>query len=176
MSSGKVCSYSRSFVVVLLGYNVFFRTAEGERLLSRQDDSSDDDEEVLFNSPASSAGVPAASSPSVSSRPSEAEGPPPTYSNQLPATLNSISLVHQPSIPTRSNPPHEVPSFPQHSGSASVGAAPTPSLSEKPPDYSLHASNGENYAGKAGMAVHIQMDGRLVPGTIMEDVCLTVWS
>ena len=49
-----------------------------------------------------------------------------------------------------------------------AAAMPVPS-NEAPPDYSLHAKEGPLPA-KAGLAVQIQIDGKLVPGTVMEDV------
>ncbi len=48
-------------------------------------------------------------------------------------------------------------------------AVPVP-VNEAPPDYFLHAPKQPPLTGKAGLAVQIQMDGRLVPGTVMEDV------
>ena len=95
-------------------------------------------------------------------------GPPPSYNDQQAATLTPITLT-EPPAPLPRNPPHGVPrSFPMRNATANV--IPT----EKPPDYSLHAPSGGDHPGKAGMAVHIQIDGRLVPGTIMEDVRLVI--
>jgi len=167
MSSGEFNTYSRPFVRVLFTDNVFFYSEEGQRLLSSQAQEESEDEEVLFNAPIGERTTPSSVPPASSGPGSVSVEPPPSYSNnQQPATLAPITLSSQPSNPPR-NPPHGVPSFPMTTAAAGASA-----LNEKPPDYSLHPPQGGNYPGKAGMAVHIQIDGRLVPGTIMEDVRL----
>ena len=81
------------------------------------------------------------------------DGPPPLYSAPQPATLAPTPLgataPHPPTLPP---------------------AVPVP-VDEAPPDYfQLPPKAGAVPSGKAGLAVQIQMDGRLVPGTVMEDV------
>ena len=124
---------------------------------------------MLFNAHGGERATPSSAPHAASSGPASVPvEPPPSYNNQQPATLAPITLSSRqppPSSPHRNPPPHGVPSFP-----VTASAAGAPALSEKPPDYSLHPPQDGNYPGKAGMAVHIQIDGRLVPGTIMEDV------
>lgn len=81
--------------------------------------------------------------------------PPPSYSTPQPATLTPTTFTeHQ---------------HPQSSHSHVPLAGPV--TNEAPPDYFLHDPGKEGPPlGKAGLAVQIQMDGRLVPGTVMEDV------
>jgi hypothetical protein len=84
--------------------------------------------------------------------------PPPTYGgpHPPPATLAPTS------IPPVATPPTTVP--------LAAAAAAVPVLTnEAPPEYSLHAKGGP-LPSKAGLAVQIQIDGKLVPGTVMEDV------
>lgn len=72
---------------------------------------------------------------------------PPFYSSTHPATLTPTPLP---------------------SGIPMTAAMPFPT-NEAPPDYSLHAKEAP-LPSKAGLAVQIQIDGKLVPGTVMEDV------
>lgn len=99
--------------------------------------------------------------------PHDSESPPPSYSDPQPATLIPTPFTEYVSAPAL---PHT------HVAMAAVmpraeppRAVPVPAT-EAPPDYFLHEPKSGPPAGKAGLAVQIQMDGKLVPGTVMEDV------
>lgn len=119
----------------------------GRRPLDRESDSDDD---VLFTS-----GGP----PPIPPQPQET--PPPSYNTPQAqaATLIPTPFTEHPSI---SQPPFP---FPQ----ATPVPVPVP-INESPPDYFLHAPKEAPLGAKAGLAVQIQIDGKLVPGTVMEDV------
>ena len=121
----------------------------------------DSDEEILFSSYEPG---PAKENSCPPLRQAE-EDPLPSYNIPEAAPLTTIPLTD----PLRDSV-----------NSASVGdhpvlpvANPVPA-SEAPPDYYLHTPKSDALPAKAGLAVHIQMDGRLVPGTVMEDVSTAV--
>lgn len=117
-------------------------TEEGEQLLGGRD--SESEEEVLTGTVS---GVGGAAPIRNNSQQQDLEGPPPCYNAPHPATLAPTPFTS------------DVPM---------AAALPIPSH-EAPPDYSLHAKEALP-TGKAGLAVQIQIDGKLVPGTVMEDV------
>lgn len=118
------------------------------QLLGGQD--SESEEEVLTGTLSGVRGPPP---PPINPQPQDLESPPPCYSVPRPATLTPTPFTS------------DVPM-------AAAAAMPIPVSHEAPPDYSLHAKEPLP-TGKAGLAVQIQIDGKLVPGTVMEDV--SVW-
>lgn len=132
---------SVSSIDLVLYANSVFYTDEGRRLLSNQATGEDSEEEDLIFA-SSSAGQASL---------------PPTYSSPEAATL----VLAEDSRHLESRLPET------HWG----GGVRRLSANDAPPDYSLHAPKGDGHLGKkAGMAVQIQIDGKLVPGTVMEDV------
>ena len=145
---------------------VFFYSEEVRRLLSNQpmdEDTEEEDESLLFVSSSVNGALPSSSTGQAIPPPS----PPPSYSSPHSAT----PMPAMPTEPPRPLEPrtHDIPLT---LGGATVEAAPI-SANEAPPEYTLHAPcpEGEKKTiKKTGMLVDIQIDGKLVPGTVMEDV------
>ncbi len=135
---------TQPFVSVCSSHShLFSPTEEGQTLLGGQE--SDSDDEVLMTGGTADL--------SGASRQQEVlQYPPPSYSAPQQATLTPTPLTSN--VPMAAATPH----------------LPLPPADEPPPDYFLHEPKDPHLAGKAGLAVQIQIDGKLVPGTVMEDV------
>ena len=147
--SGK---FVRSFVLGLCLTDcpfLFSHSEEGAKLLGHQSES-EEEEEVLFHTSATQATPP--------SQPPQAQNddPPPSYT--APQALQQQPATITPTPFTDYQRPQAMPT-----------AVPVPT-DEAPPDYFTHEAKSVPRAGKPGLAVQIQIDGRLVPGTVMEDV------
>lgn len=134
-------------------------TEEGQSLLGVHPLEDSDDDEVMILS----------RGPVNPPPPNEPEGPPPSYSDpQQPATLTPTPFTQYVSAAPHAHVAMAT-ATPRRAGAEPPRAVPV-SATEAPPDYFLHEPKGNPPAGKAGLAVQIQIDGKLVPGTVMEDV------
>ncbi len=129
--------------------HIHTRTAEeSRRLLGVVDQDQDSEEETVYEMP------PTASLPPTAPPPTAPLSPAPLYSDPtMPATLATG------------------PTFPQ----TSVWPSTLPPPPDYTPDYTMHSAAPmvpPKYTPMAGTAlpVNIQMDGRLVPATLMQDV------